>query len=521
MRLQIACQDRMGLAKEVLNILVEHGIDLKGIEFDQVTKCLYVAFPQVEFESFQQVMASIRRVDGVTDVKTTNFLPYEREHNELVTLLRILPDGVISIDSKGNVVTANQASLIDLGRSESEIVGQPIQSLLKGFNFNKWLEGKEVLGQTLKLTGNNEEFVSDILPINVTDEEGNVRLAGAVVNLKSHSRLGQQINAFRDDNNESFSSILANSTSMRRVIREAKKMAHLDAPILIQGETGTGKELIARACHDASSRGEHSFLALSCASLPDNVAESELFGYGPNAYPGSGEGGKRGIFEQAEGGTVFLDEVGEMSQELQTKLLRFLQDGTFRRVADENEVKVDVRVICATQKDLANMVQEHTFREDLYYRLNVLSLHIPPLRERKPDILPLAQHFVQRFSHELGKQTPTLSKSCCEYLQNYPWPGNTRQLENSVYRAISLIDSDLIEKEALELPTYTNEFGYLEQEFEGSLDQAVKRFEASLLRKLYPAYPSSRQLAKKLGLSHTAIANKLREYGINKKSIKV
>lgn len=521
MRLQIACQDRMGLAKEVLNILVGYDIDLKGIEFDQTAQCLYVAFPQIEFESFQQVMAAIRRVEGVTDVKTTKFLPFEREHNELVTLLRILPDGIISLDNRGNVVTANQSSLVDLGRCEEEVIGQPIQSLLKGFNFTKWLDGKEVLAQSLKLSANNEEFISDLLPINITDEEGNVQLVGAVVNLKSHTRLGQQINAFRDDNNQSFHNILANSTAMRRVIREAKKMAQLEAPIFIQGETGTGKELIAKACHDASERSEFPFLALSCASLPDNVAESELFGYGANAYPGVGEEGKRGIFEQAEGGTVFLDEVGEMSNELQTKLLRFLQDGTFRRVADENEVKVDVRVICSTQKDLASMVQEGTFREDLYYRLNVLSLFIPPLRERKPDILPLAQHFVQRFSNELGKPSVTISKACGEYMQNYPWPGNTRQLVNAIYRAISLLDSDIIEKEALELPTYTNEFGYLEQEFEGSLDQAVKRFEAGLLRKLYPAYPSSRQLAKKLGLSHTAIANKLREYGINKKSIKV
>ncbi len=521
MRLQIACEDRMGLAKEVLNNLVEYDIDLKGIEFDKNSRCLYVAFPQIEFESFQQVMASIRRIDGVTDVKTTNFLPYEREHNELVTLLRILPDGVISIDNKGNILTANQASLVDLGRSEEEVIGQPLQSFLKGFNFVKWLESKDVISQTLKLTGNNEEFVTDVLPINVTDEEGQVQLVGAVVNLKSHTRLGQQINAFRDDNNESFVNILANSTSMRRVVREAKKMSQLEAPILIQGETGTGKELIARACHDASERSEHPFLALSCASLPDNVAESELFGYGPNAYPGAGEVGKRGVFEQAAGGTVFLDEVGEMSSELQTKLIRFLQNGTFRRVADENEVHVDVRVICATQKDLASMVQEGLFREDLYYRLNVLSIQIPPLRDRKQDILPLAQHFVQRFSNELGKPAPTISKSCSDYLQNYPWPGNTRQIENAIYRAISLLDSDVVEKETLELPTYTNEFGYLEKEFEGTLDQAVKRFEAGLLRKLYPAYPSSRLLAKKLGLSHTAIANKLREYGINKKSIKV
>lgn len=521
MRLQIACQDRMGLAKEVLNILVDHDIDLRGIEFDKNTQCLYVAFPQIEFEAFQQVMAAIRRVDGITDVKTTNFLPYEREHNELVTLLRILPDGVISIDNKGHIVTANQASLVDLGVSEGDILGQPIQSVLKGFNFCKWLDSKEVSGQTLKLTANNEEFVTDILPINVTDEEGNVQLAGAVVNLKSHSRLGQQINAFRDDNSESFNDILANSTSMRRVIREAKKMSQLDAPVLLQGETGTGKELIARACHDASDRSDQPFIALSCASLPDNVAESELFGFSGDAFDTQDTSGKRGIFEQADGGTVFLDEVSEMSAEMQTKLLRFLQDGTFRRVAEEQEVQVNVRVICSTQKDLANMVQEGLFREDLYYRLNVLSITIPPLRERRMDIIPLANHFIQKFSTELGKRAPTLSKACSEYIQSYPWPGNTRQLENSLYRAISISDQEILEVEDLELPYYSPEYGYLDEEFEGSLDQAVKRFEASLLRKLYPAYPSSRQLAKKLGLSHTAIANKLRDYGINKKSTKV
>ncbi len=521
MRLQIACQDRMGLAKEVLNILVDHDIDLRGIEFDKISKCLYVAFPKIDFEPFQQVMAAIRRVDGITDVKTTSFLPYEREHNELVTLLRILPDGVISIDSKGHILTANQASLVDLGLAESDIIGQPVQSILKGFNFVKWLDSKEVTGQTLKLTGNNEEFVTDILPINVTDEDGNVQLAGAVVNLKSHSRLGQQINAFRDDNNESFNDILANSTSMRRVIREAKKMSQLDAPVLLQGETGTGKELLARACHDASSRSEHPFIALSCASLPDNVAESELFGFSGDAFDTKDTSGKRGIFEQANGGTVFLDEVSEMSAEMQTKLLRFLQDGTFRRVAEEKEVKVDVRVICSTQKDLSAMVQEGEFREDLYYRLNVLSITIPPLRERRMDINPLANHFVQKFATELGKRAPTLSKSCLEYIQSYPWPGNTRQLENCLYRAISISENDILEQSDLELPCYSNEFGYLDEGFEGSLDQAVKRFEASLLRKLYPAYPSSRQLAKKLGLSHTAIANKLRDYGINKKSTKV
>ncbi|GAP74837.1 MULTISPECIES: transcriptional regulator TyrR [Pseudoalteromonas] len=518
MRLEIYCQDRIGIAQEILNILVSYQVDLKGIEVDAKHCRMYVSFPPIEFEQFQKIMPSIRLIDGVEDVRTTAFMPSEREHNELNTLLSALPDGVISIDNKGWVRLCNAAACRDLQLSEQDVVGANINNLLKGFNFTRWLEGSEVLGQTTRVEVAGEDFIADILPISVPQGEEQDALAGAVINIKSQSRLGQQVSAFRRYGQESFATIHNYSTAMRRTVREARKMAQLDAPILITGETGTGKELMARACHYASNRSVKPFIALSCASLPDDVAESELFGYAgyeDNAAP------KRGVLEQADGGTVFLDEVGEMSTQLQTKLLRFLQDGTFRKVGDENEVKVNVRIIAATQKDLPAMVQEGGFREDLYYRINVLTLEISPLRDRKADIGPLAEHFVQKYAQQNGATVPSLSKECIEYLEQYPWPGNVRQLENAIYRAVSLLDDSELTVEHLQLPSFTNDLGYLESDFEGSLDQAVKRFEATLLRKLYPAYPSSRQLAKRLGLSHTAVANKLREYGINRKTVKV
>ena len=518
MRLDIHCADRVGIAQEILNILVNYDVDLKGIEVDSVNCRMYVSFPEIEFEQFQKIMPSIRLIDGVHDVRTTGFLPSEREHNELNTLLRALPDGVISIDAKGWVRLCNDAACKDLQLSEKEVVGANINNLLKGFNFTRWLEGKEVLGQTTRVDVAGEDFIADILPIAVPQGgEGDV-LAGAVINIKSQSRLGQQVSAFRRYGQESFATIHNFSTAMRRVVREARKMSQLEAPILITGETGTGKELLARACHYASNRSVKPFIALSCASLPDDVAESELFGYAgyeENTAP------KRGVLEQADGGTVFLDEVGEMSTQLQTKLLRFLQDGTFRKVGDENEVKVNVRIIAATQKDLPAMVQEGVFREDLYYRINVLTLEIAPLRDRKADVGPLAEHFIQKYAQQNGHAIPLLSQECLRFLQEYPWPGNVRQLENAIYRAVSLLDDSELRVEHLQLPTFTHDLGYLESDFEGSLDQAVKRFEATLLRKLYPAYPSSRQLAKRLGLSHTAVANKLRDYGINRKTVKV
>ncbi|WP_333608461.1 transcriptional regulator TyrR [Arsukibacterium sp.] len=520
MRLEIQCQNRLGLAQEVLNILVSFQLDLRGIEVDPSLNRMYVSFPSLHFEQFQELMTRIRRINGVEDVKTTAFMPSEREHNELTTLLKTLPDGLIAIDLKANVTVINDAALTALSVNYHDIVGQSLQSMVKGFNFQRWLESDDVLAQTRRFEIHGKRFIADILPVMVQDEAGHEILASAVINLKSESRLGQHMVAFKKGDQESFNTLQANSNLMRKVVREAKKMSQLDAPILIMGETGTGKELLARACHAAGSRHGKPFLAVNCASLPDNVAESELFGYGPNAFAGSNDS-KKGIFEQANGGTVFLDEVGEMSHQLQTKLIRFLQDGSFRRVADENEVKVDVRVICTTQKDLPGMVQEGKFREDLFYRLNVLTLTLPPLRERKQDVVPLAEFFIARFAARLGRKAPRLTDSCGQFLQQYPWPGNVRQLENALYRAVTLLEGYELDKSHLQLPSYTSDFGYLEQEFDGTLDEAVKRFEANLLRKLYPAYPSSRQLAKKLGLSHTAVANKLRDYGINRKTVKI
>lgn len=518
MRLEIQCADRIGIAQEILNILVNYQVDLKGIEVDSNHCKMYVSFPPIEFEQFQKIMPEIRLIDGVDDVKTTAFLPSEREHNELNTLLSALPDGVISIDAKGHVRLCNDAALRDLAMDTSAVIGENINLLLKGFNFTRWLEADEVLGQTTRVDINGEDYIADILPIAVPEGESESILAGAVINIKSQSRLGQQVSAFRRQGSESFSSIMCYSSAMRRIVREARKMAQLEAPILITGETGTGKELLAKACHYASNRASQPFITLSCASLPDDDAESELFGF--TSMEGEAAS-KRGVLEQADGGTVFLDEVGEMSSQLQTKLLRFLQDGTFRRVGSEREVKVNVRILAATQKDLPGMVQEGTFREDLYYRINVLNLEIAPLRDRKADIIPLVEHFINRYANQLGKRAPSLSESAIEYLQQYPWPGNVRQLENAIYRAVSLLDEQELSLEHLQLPSFTQDLGYLESDFEGTLEQAVKRFESTLLRKLYPAYPSSRQLAKRLGLSHTAVANKLREYGINRKTIKV
>ena len=517
MRLEITCEDRLGITQDVLELLTAHQIDLRGIEIAEEGK-IFLNFPNIDFADFQQFMPKIRRIPGIADVKTTLFMPIERERNELRAIIQTMPDPVFSIDMKGRVVLFNDAAKFSVDNDTSMLYSTEISELIKGFHFTKWLDSKETLAQTFKVKYVEQDYIADLLPVFVPDTDQNI-LAGAVIILKSELRLGQQFKAFHQKETNSFDKFHAHSAAMRKVIKEAKRMAALDGPMVIFGETGSGKELIAKACHDASSRHAGPFLALNCAALPDDVAETELFGFGKGTF-GSPEG-KIGLLEHAQGGTLLLDEVADMSEQLQRKLLRVLEDGEFVRIGDNQSVKVDVRMVCTTCKDLGVLVESGKFRQDLYYRLNVLGLVMPALRERKQDIIPLTEAFIQQHCAKIGRNVAKLSKSCVEYLNTYPWPGNVRQLQNALYRALTLLEGNEITKSHIHLPSCSTTVSFIDENFDGTLDEEVKKFEKDLLRKLYPSYPSTRQLAKKLGLSHTAIANKLREYGINKATVKI
>jgi transcriptional regulator of aroF, aroG, tyrA and aromatic amino acid transport len=514
MRLEINCQDRLGITQDVF--LTEYDIDLRGIEIDEMGK-IFLDFPTIEFENFQHLMPKIRRIEGIEDVKTTPFMPIQRERNQLRALLQTLPDPCFSTDTNGKIILFNDSVARSLEMAPEQILELHIDEVLSGFAVGKWLESKEIYAQTHRVKFIEQDYIADILPVDVPDNDKTV-LAGAVVILKSETRLGQQITVFNKTTSNCFDSFQASSTAMKKVIRDAKRMAELDGHMLIYGEAGTGKQRIAKACHDSSPRAEGGYFVLNCASLPDDVAETELFGCNKGQF--NDAEAKQGLLVKASGGTLVLDEISEMSQQLQAKLLRVLEDGYFRHSGDKNAQRIDVRIICTTGKDLSECVELGTFREDLFYGLNVLAMVVPPLRERKADIIPLAESIVRAHSNKLGIRQPKLSKSCVEYLQAYPWPGNVRQLENALYRAIALMDGNEITKEAIQLPSCSTTVNYIDENFEGTLEHEVKKFEKELLKRLYPSYPSTRQLARKLGLSHTAIANKLREYGISKATVK-
>lgn len=509
MRLELTCEDRVGISSEILDCFYARDINLSAIEIQQPDR-VYIKFPNLELSDLQTLMSTLHMIPGVEAVKTVSHLPSELEHQEIQALVANLPDMVFSVDIKGKITLVNTPAETLLQASEDELKGRCISRYITGFSIADWLQGGDVSAQTHKLTLLNEDYLGDILPIRV-DNEGQYELVGAVIILESVNRIGKQFNSLRTFQFAAFDEIHAVSDKMAQLVGAAKKLAMLDAPLLIQGETGVGKELIARACHKISGRCHKPFLALNCAAMPDDVAESELFGI----VTKSGET-KRGIFELANEGSVLLDEIGDMSPYLQTKFLRLLETGTFRRVGDEQEVRVDVRIYCTTQKDLAKLIAAGTFRQDLYYRLSVLSMVVPPLRDRKDDIVPLCHSFCSVFSHELQRRKPQMSRSVLDLVQSYPWPGNVRQLRNVLYHALTLLDGDSLKPEHLQLPP-TEPDNAPEALFEGSLEQACKRFEKLFLQRLYPTYPSTRQLAKRVGISHTAVANKLREYQITNK----
>ena len=284
--------------------------------------------------------------------------------------------------------------------------------------------------------------------INITTKSGEIRrVAMSVLEmLDENGRFAGVLASFTDETElmdlkirtgriKGFCNIIGKDSKMLRIFRQIRDVAAYDYPVPIFGETGTGKELVAEAIHNESHRGGGPFVPINCGALPESLIESELFGHVKGAFSGAVRD-KKGRFELAHGGTIFLDEIGELSRHVQVKLLRLLQEGTFEKVGGEKTITVNVRVISATNRDLKQEVRRNHFREDLYYRLNVFPIHVPPLRERRNDIPLLVEHFLQEAERRYGQRTPRMSKRAVSLLMDYHWPGNVRELQNAIQYAI-------------------------------------------------------------------------------------
>jgi Nif-specific regulatory protein len=310
-----------------------------------------------------------------------------------------------------------------------------------------------------------------------------------------------------------FSNMVGNSSPMRQMYEEMARVAGSNATVLIRGESGTGKELIASAIHYHSSRAKKPFIKVNCAALPETLIESELFGHERGSFTGA-ESRKKGRFETANGGTLFLDEIGELSPATQAKLLRVLQEREFDRVGGSDPVRVDVRVIAATNRNLETALEQGGFREDLYYRLNVFPIFIPPLRERRADILPLADHFAEKYAREHGKTIKRISTSAIDQLACYHWPGNVRELENTIERAVLIADGEVIHGHHLPPTLQTAEA--TGTAISTSLGSAVARFERSLLEDaLKTTRGNCAKAARLLNTTERVVNYKVKKYGID------
>ncbi|MEO0236870.1 MAG: sigma-54 dependent transcriptional regulator [candidate division WOR-3 bacterium] len=341
-------------------------------------------------------------------------------------------------------------------------------------------------------------------PINLDDLQIKIKKIERIIDVEDENKILKE----KDENFE----FVYESDKMKNLIENVKKVANSNANILIIGESGTGKEQIAKMIHSFSNRKNKLFVAVNCGALNENLLESELFGYEKGAFTGAYER-RKGRFEIAHKGTIFLDEIGDVSLNMQVKLLRVLQEKEFERVGGNEKIKVDVRVISATNQDLLKLIEEKKFREDLFFRLNVITLKIPPLRERKEDIERLSYFFLQKYSKENNKKFKDFSKNALEKLFNYSYPGNVRELQNIIQRAVILGTGEKIQESDIIIENLETQKNF---EFSGSFDEMVSNFEKRIIiDTLKKTDNSVKEAANILKTSERVIRYKMKKYNIN------
>ncbi len=348
---------------------------------------------------------------------------------------------------------------------------------------------------------------------------GKEELTLIVARALGNKRQADEIRSLRQELQEryEFHNIIGHSPKMQQVFRMIEKVAPSESTVIIYGESGTGKELAARALHCHSKRKDQRFLAVNCAAIPDTLLESEMFGYEKGAFTGA-TSQKKGLFEEADRGTLFLDEIGDLDITLQAKLLRVLQEGEFQRVGGIKTIKVDVRVLAATNKNLEEEVKEGRFRQDLYYRLNVVPIFLPPLRARKQDIPSLAQHFLKKYTQKHGKRIPQIAPDVMKRCLDYPWDGNVRELESVIERSVILADADVIDIETLpekfqEMPpvSFINPLDLTIPDEGISLEHVERSLIESALKK---SQGSIKRASELLGLSYKTLQYRIQKYHI-------
>ena len=437
------------------------------------------------------------------------------------SIINSLHDGILIADHEANVIYVNTAYLRLTGVTSQEVLGKKVQEVRKGARLPEVLKtGKALLGIRRKV--NEIEYVVDISPISLND-----KVIGAISVVRDITEIAELSNKLKDYSHKvleldkkvreihrvhySFDDIIGRSKEIETTKAMARRAAANNVPVLILGESGSGKELFAHAIHDSSPRSSGPFVPVNCAAFPPHLLSSELFGYEEGAFTGASKGGKLGLFEIANGGTLFLDEIGDMDLDLQSKLLRVLEAGEFMRIGGTKTIQVKVRIISATNKDLEKLIREERFREDLFYRLNVIFLKIPPLRLHLDDIPLLVGHYLDKLSARL-KTKYTASEEAVALLSQHHYPGNIRELFNILEFAANTCEAQKIMPN--DLPIYSKIKHPPGPH--GTLSSAIKTSEKEAIMEALGNFGASvegkRQAAKHLGISLATLYNKIRQY---------
>ena len=440
----------------------------------------------------------------------------EVSRDEMSIVLETAHEGIFALDKKGYVKHCNNRAAALFGTTKTELIGSNISKLMPGTPAIKVLEtgrGYTENEEIFRVDGRQLHFIVTAQPFLSGDS-----IDGVVISFRDIEEAQRLVYNFSTRNlKNTVDDIIGSGEAIMKAKKQALITARSNSTVLITGESGTGKEMFAKAIHYASAREDGPFITVNCGAIPENLMESELFGYEKGAFTGASEKGKEGKFELADGGTIFLDEIGDMPLHLQVKLLHVLQNMRFERVGGNKSILVDVRVIAATNKDLEKMIEEGTFREDLYYRLSVIPLSTPPLRERREDIKTLMYHFLRKYNAFMNRNIEGFTPEVEEIYLNHDWPGNVRELENAVEYGTNMafgkfIGIDEVPARILKKEEEVVKFKYLDK----PLAEQVRLYEKEIItKKLKQAGGVKEVVARELGLSRATLYRKLSELDIN------
>lgn len=470
-----------------------------------------VAFTEAQrrkiIENSESLLNFLRRMSELIAGKYLE----SQSNSRLAVLLESMPEGLIAVDFSGKIFACNETGEKLLGRKRSSLIGINISSLFLSGEFSP--QGLAEHGEKEIVYDDGNEKTRLMFTVTPMLDIGTLLLFRNYDDVASAAR-----DLAHRQKTITFEDIAGVSPQIKEARQRALQVAESNSTVLIRGESGTGKELFARAIHAASRRRDEAFVAINCAAIPDTLLESELFGYEKGAFTGADKNGRPGKFEQADGGTLFLDEIGDMPLHMQVKLLRVLQNRTVERIGGLSSKRIDVRIISATNKDLEEMMKRQEFREDLYFRLNVIPLYIPPLRERREDVIEMLTRSLAKFNALMNKNIHGFSGEAMDVLKAYTWPGNVRELENIVEYAVTMETGDEIQLANIPDRIINAREGGISAASGGSLkeqtDLAQRRIITSVLKHTGTTRDGKRSAAKQLQISESSLYRKMRELGI-------